>query len=174
MGGSSPRPRRRRPCLRKSPNILAIPRSLSSTSPPNVPSASIEFPLHTKVTTFGPIPDALVPVTLTTRHGPLQLQCILDTGADFTMLPHHMAELVGINLTHAPRGRSLGIEGGRGIQTWLGTVTVTIGPYPVRLRCLFSSNDQTPYLLGRADLLSAFSITFDTVRRKIRFTPHHA
>ena len=88
---------------------------------PRVPSASIEFPILPKITVFGTIPDALIPAVLQTRRGPLPLQFILDTGADFTMLPHHMAE--------------------------------------------------TPYLLGRADLFSAFSIAFDTRRRKIRFSP---
>lgn len=87
------------------------------------------------------------------------------------MLPHHMADLLGINLVEVPSGRSLGIEGGRGVKTWLDWIRLTIGPYSVRLRCLFSENEQTPYLLGRADLFSAFSIAFDTRRQKIRFTP---
>lgn len=98
------------------------------------------------------------------------MQFILDTGADFTMLPHHMAELVGVDLERAPSGRSLGIEG-KGVKTWLGHVEVALGPYLVPLRCLFSSNDETPYLLGRADLFSAFSISFDSRKRKIRLTP---
>lgn len=136
-----------------------------------MPSASIEFPLLQKVTAFGSIPDALIPATLHTKLGPLNLQFILDTGADFTMLPHHMADLLGIDLAGVPSGRSLGIEGGREIKTWLDWIHLTIGPYPVLLRCLFSENEQTPYLLGRADLFSDFSITFDTRRRKIRLTP---
>jgi hypothetical protein len=133
-------------------------------------SASIEFPILPKVTVFGTIPDALIPAVLQTRRGPLPLQFILDTGADFTMLPHHMADLVGVDLKHASAGRSLGIEG-KGVETWLGHIKVPIGPYLIPLRCLFSSNDETPYLLGRADLFSAFSIAFDTRRQKIRLTP---
>lgn len=137
-----------------------------------MPPASIRFPLLQKVTTFGAIPDALVSATLRTRSGPLKLQFILDTGADFTMLPHHMAELVGVDLKQVPSGRSLGIEGGRGIKTWLDTIEVAIGPHLVHLRCLFSENEQTPYLLGRADLFSFFTITFDTRRHAIFLTPN--
>ena len=136
-----------------------------------MPSASIEFPLLEKITAFGSIPDALIPATLRTNRGPLNLQFILDTGADFAMLPHHMAELIGIDLSKVPSGRSLGIEGGHGIKTWLDWIHLNIGHYPIRIRCLFSENEQTPYLLGRADIFSVFSITFDTHRRKIRFTP---
>ena len=136
-----------------------------------MPSASTEFPLLKKVTAFGVIEDALIPAILHTRHGPLGIQFILDTGADFTMLPHHMADLVGVDLTRAPSGRSIGIEGGRGIRIWLGHIQVTIGPYLLRLRCLFSSNERTPYLLGRADVFSALIITFDAQRGRIRLTP---
>jgi predicted aspartyl protease len=139
-----------------------------------VPSVSIEFPLLKKVTAFGVIEDALIPATLQTRRGTLRLQFILDTGADFSMLPRHMADVVGVDLMQAPSGRSLGIEGGRGIQTWLGRIMVTLGPYPLRLRCLFSANERTPYLLGRADLFSAFVITFDTRAGTIRLTPRQA
>lgn len=127
--------------------------------------------LLTKATAFGPVPDALIPVILKTRVGPLKIQFILDTGADFAMLPHHIADLAGVALAQAPSSRSLGIEGGRGVRTWLAAIDVLIGPYPVRLRCLFSANEQTPYLLGRADLFSAFVITFDTARRTIRLIP---
>jgi hypothetical protein len=81
-----------------------------------------------------------------------------------------MADLVGVDLKKAPSGWSLGIEG-EGIKTWLGHIEMAIGPYLVPLRCLFSSNEETPYLLGRADLFSAFSIAFDNRRRKIRLTP---
>ena len=136
-----------------------------------MPSASIEFPLLEKITAFGSIPDALIPATLHTKLGPLRLQFILDTGADFAMLPHHMAELIGIDLAKVPSSRSLGIEGGRGIKTWLDWIHLKIGSYPVHLRCLFSENEETPYLLGWADFFSAFSITFDNRRRKIRLTP---
>ena len=118
------------------------------------------------------IPDALIPVTLKTRAGLLKVQCILDSGADFTMFPRHMAELVGLDVARAPASRSMGIEGGSGIRTWLGAIDVTIGPHPLRLRCLFSSNERTPYLLGRADLFAAFSVTFDTSRQRIRLTRH--
>lgn len=135
-----------------------------------MPSASIEFPILPKITVFGTIPDALIPAILQTLRGPLPLQFILDTGADFTMLPHHMADLVGVDLKKVPSGWSLGIEG-KGIKTWIGHIEVAIGPYLVPLRCLFSSNDETPYLLGRADLFSAFLIAFDTRKRKIRLTP---
>ena len=91
-----------------------------------MPSASIEFPLLEKITAFGSIPDALISATLQTKLGPLNLQFILDTGADFTMLPHHMAELIGIDLAKVPSGRSLGIEGGCGIKTWLDWIHLTI------------------------------------------------
>jgi hypothetical protein len=130
---------------------------------------SIEFPLISKRTSFGIIPDSLIPVQVQTRFGYQTLQFILDTGADFTMLPHHMADIIGIDLKRCPQSVSYGIEGG-GIKIFMGHIQIKISHVELKIRCLFSERETTPYLLGRADLFSVFNIAFDNKRRKIRFS----
>jgi len=51
---------------------------------------SIEFPLVNKRTSFGIVPDSLIPVEVLTKFGYQSLEFLLDTGGDFTMLPHHI------------------------------------------------------------------------------------
>lgn len=129
---------------------------------------SIEFPLINKRTSFGIIPDSLIPVEILTKFGYQTLQFILDTGADFTMLPHHMADLIGIDLASCPKGTSYGIEG-RGVRVYMSKIHVKIGQVETKVRCLFCERESTPYILGRADVFSAFNIVFDNQNKKIKF-----
>ena len=128
---------------------------------------SIEFPLVNKRTRFGIVPDSLIPVEILTKFGYQTLQFILDTGADFTMLPHHMADVMDVDLSTCPQGTSYGIEGD-GVKVYASKIQIKIGPVELKVRCLFSKREDTPYILGRADLFSIFNITFDNKNRKVK------
>jgi len=130
---------------------------------------SIEFPLINKRTSFGIVPDSLIPVEILSKFGYQTLQFILDTGADFTMLPHHMADVIGIDLTTCPQSISYGIEGD-GVKVYMGKIQIKIGQVELKVRCLFSEKETTPYILGRADIFSTFNITFDNQNKKIRLS----
>jgi len=129
----------------------------------------MKFPLSEKPTKFGRIPDSKVPVALHTIRGPVLLNFLLDTGADFTMLPKHLASEMGIDLARCPTDRSFGIEG-KGMKTYLSAILISIGPHRFTVRCLFAEREDVPYILGRADLFDRFSITFDNRRKKIILT----
>ena len=95
---------------------------------------------------------------------------LLDTGADFTMLPKHIADWLGIRLNTLRRERSYGIEGGKGVIVWVGKIRVRICQHELEIRCLFSDNDSCPYILGRADIFSHFNILFNNAKGKIILT----
>ena len=130
---------------------------------------SIEFPIVNKRTTFGIIPDALICVDIVTRYGYQPLEFLLDTGADFTMLPHHMADIIGIDLSNCPQGRSYGIEG-EGVKVYASRIQIRIGNVELKTRCLFSEKETTAYILGRADIFSVFNISFDNQNKKIKLS----
>lgn len=130
----------------------------------------MEFPILDKKTNLGILPDVKIPVFLFTKLGYQPVAFLLDTGADFTMLPKHLAEWVGVNLNSCPQDRSFGIEGNKGIKVWLAKIQVKICRHELEIRCLFSDNDACPYLLGRADIFSHFNILFDNANKKIRLT----
>ncbi|MBN1673244.1 MAG: retroviral-like aspartic protease family protein [Kiritimatiellae bacterium] len=129
---------------------------------------SIAFPLLNKRTSLGIIPDCLIPVEVLTRFGYQALEFVLDTGADFTMLPRHMADVIGIDLAACPHDRSRGIEG-HDFRVYPSRISIRIGGTEIDVRCLFSDKETTPYILGRADVFSAFNILFDNRNRTVKF-----
>lgn len=130
----------------------------------------MEFSILEKKTTLGNIPDVEIPLLVKTRYGYQQMDFLLDTGADFTMLPAHLSKWLGINLNNLPKDRSYGIEGGKGVAVWAGKIRVKICQYELDIRCLFSDNDACPYILGRADIFSHFNIFFNNATGKIALT----
>lgn len=133
-------------------------------------SIAIEFPLVDVNTKFGIIPTPLITILVLTQFGYQPYQFLFDTGADFTMLPRHMAEDIGLNIRNLQKSRSYGIED-KDIEVYIGNVKVKIGPEELKIRCLISEKDTTPFLLGRIDVFPRFNITFDNSRKKISFIP---
>lgn len=131
----------------------------------------IEFPIGTKVISLGHVADPVIPILVRTTRGYLPFDFLIDTGADCSMIPAAMAETeLGIRLSSCQRETFFGIEGS-GIRVYLGALSLKIGPYPVRARCVFSTREHCPLILGRMDVFRHFSITFDNHRHAIRFTP---
>lgn len=128
----------------------------------------MEFPILDKKTNLGNVPDVEIPVSLLTKNGYQSVIFLLDTGADFTMLPKHVAEWLGIDLTSCPQHRSYGIEGSKGVRVWVTKIHIKICTHELEIRCLFSENEACPYIIGRADIFSHFSILFDNNDRKIK------
>lgn len=130
----------------------------------------MEFPILEKKTNLSSLPDVKIPLHLCTKAGYQTVLFLLDTGADFTMLPKHIAEWLGIDLTTLPQDRSFGIEGGKGVTVWVGKIQVKICRHELKIRCLFSNNEACPYILGRADIFSHFNLLFDNAKNKIILT----
>ncbi len=83
------------------------------------------------------------------------------------MLPRTAAEVQGVDLASCPRVRMVGIEGA-GIQAWRTRLTARIGGIEFPLSFLVSERADTPYLLGRLDFFSAFSIEIDNRSHVLR------
>lgn len=131
-----------------------------------MPSAPIEFSLQEKRTRFGLIADPKITVFVRARSGIYPFRFLLDTGADFSIIPFSMAEDLGIDLAQCPMDHCSGIQG-HPLRVYHTRLVVRIGDVELTLRCLISESDTTPFLLGRADLFSRFNITFDNERKKI-------
>lgn len=128
---------------------------------------SIEFPLDKKLTTLGEVSDPVIIVDVLTKEGFLPFEFILDTGADCTVLPKHMAELTGIDLSFCKQDRTYGLKN-EPLNVYIGNITIRISRYKFPIRCLFTEDDSTSLLLGRMDIFSRFNITFDNKNKKIK------
>lgn len=86
------------------------------------------------------------------------------------MIPASVAQTeLGVNLSRSPQDIFFGIEGS-GVRVYRGWLPLKIGNYPIRIRCVFSTHEHCPFILGRMDVFHHFSITFDNRRHVIRFT----
>ncbi len=134
-----------------------------------MPSASITFPLEEIQTAFGRISIPRIPIEVRTVFGYQTYHFLLDTGADFTMVPRLMAADLGIDLSRCRRLRSLGIEG-RAVMVYLSTMRIKLARWEFDLKCLISEKDSTPFILGRMDIFNRFSIFFDNRHKQIVLT----
>jgi predicted aspartyl protease len=127
---------------------------------------SFEFPVGESATEYGPLSDPTIRLPAKTPEGYILLHFIVDSGASFAMLPWTMARVLGVDLAGAREMVARGIEG-HGVAARVGKITVMIGDVELTVPCLFSSNEECPYLLGRMGLFSRYNITFDNRRKRI-------
>jgi hypothetical protein len=134
------------------------------------PFVSIEFPYRYKESPFGRLPDPLATIFVCTWYGWRPFDFLVDSGADVTMVPKSLAEWVGVDLKKLPRLRSYGVEG-KGVQAHHGSLRIRVSKDEFTIPCLFSSQERTPLLLGRAGLFNRFTIVFDNKLKSIHFRP---
>lgn len=84
-------------------------------------------------------------------------------------MPKTVAQDLDIKLDSLPIMHFKGIEGGY-IVAYLTKVTMKITNTPVKVTCALSSNEKSPFILGRKDIFSHFNILFDNRNKEIIFT----
>lgn len=111
-----------------------------------------------------------IPITLKTIKGFVAYNFIADTGADLTTLPFFMAKQLNIDLSKAQKSIALGI-GNFKMQTWISRADLYfVKDHPITVRVSITNENETPFLLGRVDLLDVLqSWYFDSRRKQIIF-----
>ena len=111
----------------------------------------------------------MIPINLETKKGLVEFNFLVDTGADFTTLPHFMAAELGLDLKRAKRGRAEGL-GGHVVKTWIVKVKLLFPKKTLVVRATITDENSTPLLLGRADFLDVlYSWKFDSRQKEIIF-----
>lgn len=88
------------------------------------------------------------------------IEFILDSGADCTLVPRYMANLVGIPIPSMPDTYVTGITRRR-MPAYKGRLRLRIQSEEFEVRCLFTRSNTTAFLLGRLDFFSLFDVRFD-------------
>lgn len=91
--------------------------------------------------------------------GWVEIIMIVDTGADYTLLPRFYASDLGIDLKKECRVYWTGGIGGREKVYLLKEMKVRLGKWERRVPVGFLNRDNIPPLLGRQDFLETFKVT---------------
>ncbi|HYD34785.1 MAG TPA: hypothetical protein VD999_01835 [Vitreimonas sp.] len=88
---------------------------------------------------------------------------LIDTGADYTLLPRYMAGLLGLDLSQAQRIKTLGV-GGEETHIFIEKLRVKVGEMEREIVVGFSNNNKIPALMGRHAFFETFTVVFDKTR----------
>lgn len=86
---------------------------------------------------------------------------VVDSGADFTILPRYLSQDLGISLEHdCIKDTTAGVGGEQTIYLCKRKAKVKIGPFEREIPLGFLDSNEVPALLGRLGFLETFETTF--------------
>lgn len=127
---------------------------------------SIEFHCVEKLTKYGPIVDPRITILVKKGDSYHPLTFLFDSGADITMLPYPIAELLNIDLKSSAIDYTYGINENP-VKVYVNQITIKIGNDIFPIRCFFSSNKRAPLLLGRVDIWGKYNIIFNNAKKRL-------
>lgn len=87
---------------------------------------------------------------------------IVDTGADYTLLPRFLAEVLGINLVEDCRiFTTRGVGGKSKVYLAKSKIKVRLGEFTREIPVGFLATDYIPPLLGRQEFFETFRVVFE-------------
>ena len=126
---------------------------------------AVSFPFkEEKSSIFGKIYRPIAQVAF--KHDQLdiwrQIDMIIDTGADYTLLPRYFARLLGVNISTDCRViETQGVGGPGKVYLMKKEMSVRVGKYKRVIPLGFLDNDYIPPLLGRHQFLETFRIVIE-------------
>lgn len=86
---------------------------------------------------------------------------VVDSGADFSILPRYISKILGISLEEdCISGITTGVGGEQKIHLCKQKVYVKLGQFDGDVPLAFFDSDEVPPLLGRLGFLEKFNTTF--------------
>lgn len=117
-------------------------------------------------TVYRPVAEA----TLTGPSGrPLTQYFYVDSGADHTLIPYKIGQLLGCIPSAGEVHEVHGVNGIVGVI--YVTLAVRIGGTAFDARVAWAQLENVPLLLGRADVFDRFEIRFRQARQEVIFDP---
>ena len=106
-------------------------------------------------------PYAIVSAFSKTRNKWQPLEMIIDTGADYSLLPKRYATVLGVDLVlDCFAETTLGIGGAETVYQYKN-LPIKIGKWEKNIPIGFLERDDIPPLLGRLECLEAFRLIFE-------------
>ncbi len=89
----------------------------------------------------------------------VSVEMVVDSGADYTLLPRVYAELLGVDLKSCVPMTTSGIGGSETVHLYK-SLSVRLGDWRAEVPAGFLERDDVPALLGRLKFLEALEVTF--------------
>lgn len=90
----------------------------------------------------------------------LLMEMIIDTGADYTLLPRKYASLLNIDLSKCLPQTTCGVGGSETVYLYKKGVTIKIGNWQKVIPVGILERDDLPALLGRLTCLETITLIF--------------
>lgn len=120
---------------------------------------------------FGDYYRPIAKVTLKSIHvdQAVDIWMIVDTGADFTIIPRHFAQKLRVSLEKdCVKDTTYGVGGEQAIYYLKSPITAKIGGIERKIPLGFFDSNEVPALLGRLGFLETFDVEF-LKRREVIF-----
>ena len=109
---------------------------------------------------FGYIYRPVVEIYLKTKENQwFKVSAYADSGADITIFPKSISEILNLKLHEGQESTVKGV-GGEEIKIFIHKITVRINQEELEIRAGFAEREDIPYLLGRTDILTHFNLLF--------------
>jgi len=106
-------------------------------------------------------PVAKVSLISPSTDNTIDIWMVVDTGADYTIIPHHFSEKLRISLEHdCISDVTFGIGGNQNIYFCKSKIKAKIGNMERRIPIAFFDSNEIPALLGRLGFLETFNTEF--------------
>lgn len=124
----------------------------------------VKFPFeNVGRSSFGTIyrPVSLVSLKTFRKNTWISTWMVVDTGADFTILPRYLSEDLGISLErNCIKDMTTGVGGDQTIYLCKSKITAKIGSFTREIPLAFLDSNEVPSLLGRLGFLETFDTEF--------------
>lgn len=97
----------------------------------------------------------------------------IDSGADITLIPRQLGELLGFAVEE-DKIIEIGGIGDTKIPVIIKKAKVMMGDKEIELRVAWALVEEIPPLLGRTDVFELFRVIFDQKNRKIHFVENNS
>ena len=94
------------------------------------------------------------------------IEMIVDTGADYTLLPKRYAQILGIDLTTECHPETTSGIGGLETVYLYKSLIIKMGNWRKKIPVGFLERDDIPPLLGRLEFIEALKVTFENFETK--------
>lgn len=136
-----------------------------------MPAPPIRFPsTRGPSEIYGTLHRPNAKVYLLTQRGTwLPHYMLVDSGADYTLIPKSIGDFLGLRKKATEHLFKSGGVGGGSIWVVMRRVQMRIGPHQFPADVGWTNSDEVPLLLGRADVFDRFEVHFKQRERVTEF-----